>query len=583
MKRLVLRNGFTLRAHEGVGHLTDVRTGDALLVPASHLVVFEAVLGPGVEASSPALPALLTRYGAFLEEAPEVPASSRSFYELELEDAPSIPAVRPAATAAPADPGAHRVLAVVAPPSEPSNDWQLHGDAPKRAEVPAAPHDELPDSPWKLREPAAIAAAEAEAWFKSTESTTLPSPTGAPRSSPPRPASEAPIRGSSVPTQVDVPASSLSAAEELSRALAASDRSLNETMREPATGAAHLRDALAGKSLGETVPIDEVALRQALDASQRAEPQPPPAAPQSLLSQEQNLRQALEQTPAPSREEVATLLQDTAQELGLAAPAPAVAPATSLPAAAPPGRGRVIGLTVLGVTLLAASVVVSVMLRPGAEVEKPVEPVLPVALVDAGAAVVDAVPDAAVEVVSVRPEVDAGVAAPDAGTLAAAPSDAGAAPAEQWFEATVQARGRVKMAEVVARAEGTVAWTVTAEQRVKTKQSVGRLTRADGSTQDLVTDSVGLAMLKVDEGAKVKSGDVLAEIIYFEAWAKGVVRGASPTPAWRCEVVSETAGERATCKISVITPRAGGAQITVAIEPRWFDGATDAVLRVAPE
>ena len=58
---------------------------------------------------------------------------------------------------------------------------------------------------------------------------------------------------------------------------------------------------------------------------------------------------------------------------------------------------------------------------------------------------------------------------------------------------------------------------------------------------------------------------MLAEIIYFEAWAKGVVRGATPTPAWRCEVVSESL-----------------AQVTVAIEPRWFDGAADAVLRFAP-
>jgi hypothetical protein len=188
---------------------------------------------------------------------------------------------------------------------------------------------------------------------------------------------------------------------------------------------------------------------------------------------------------------------------------------------------------------------------------------------------------------------DAGVAVSvrDAGADAVAASardsgvavvvrDAGA-PGE-WLEATVQARGRVKMAEALARADGVVTWVVAPEQRVKTKQVLGKLTRADGTSQDLVADSVGLAMLSLESGATVRSGAVLAEIIYFEAWAKAVVRGAAPTPAWRCEVVSASLAQRADCKISVVTPRAGGAQVTVAIEPRWFDGAADAVLRLAP-
>jgi hypothetical protein len=179
---------------------------------------------------------------------------------------------------------------------------------------------------------------------------------------------------------------------------------------------------------------------------------------------------------------------------------------------------------------------------------------------------------------------DAGVS-PDAGKadVIAAKTDAGVgAPTDAWLEGPVQTRGRVKMAELKARADGTVTWSVTAEQRVKSKQVIGKLTRADGSSQDLVAESVGLAKLDVVDGAQVKAGASLAQVIYFEAWAKAVVKGL-PTPAWRCEVVSASVGQRAECKVSVVTPRpGGGAQVTVAIEPRWFDGAADAVLRLAP-
>ena len=88
-------------------------------------------------------------------------------------------------------------------------------------------------------------------------------------------------------------------------------------------------------------------------------------------------------------------------------------------------------------------------------------------------------------------------------------------------------------------------------------------------------------MLKGTRGEDSLTGTDLAEIIYFEAWAKAVVKDAKPTPAWQCEVISEAAKQRAPCKISVVTPKGSGAQVTVAIEPRWFDSATDAVLRLA--
>jgi hypothetical protein len=98
----------------------------------------------------------------------------------------------------------------------------------------------------------------------------------------------------------------------------------------------------------------------------------------------------------------------------------------------------------------------------------------------------------------------------------------------------------------------------------------------------VLAPAVGLALFQQQTGATVRKGAVLAEIIYFEAWARSVVKGATPTTAWRCEVQSAAAQQHAACKISVVAPRPGGAQVTVAIEPRWFDSATDAVLRLAP-
>ena len=68
----------------------------------------------------------------------------------------------------------------------------------------------------------------------------------------------------------------------------------------------------------------------------------------------------------------------------------------------------------------------------------------------------------------------------------------------------------------------------------------------------------------------------------LEAWAKGTVKGAAPKMGWRCEVSSAALQQQGECKISVVTPKGTGAVVTVAIEPRWFDGATDAVLRFAP-
>ncbi len=260
----------------------------------------------------------------------------------------------------------------------------------------------------------------------------------------------------------------------------------------------------------------------------------------------------------------------------------------------PPRRSskRPLLLTLVGVTVLGLAVAATFALRPGGEPSPLLEVVVdagapdPIAivpdssraesrdasteeLIDAGAAV------AAVETIDAGPAV-AALETIDAGAPAEAP-DAGIEEDTRWLTAEVQARGRVKMGEVLAPTDGELAWTVTDQQRVKARQSLGTL-----GSQPLTTPSVGLAILKQPEGASVKRGAVVAEIIYFEAWARGLVRGAVPKNSWRCEVTSAATQQKADCKISVVAPKPGGALVTVAIEPRWFDGAADAVLRLAP-
>ncbi|MDP1828997.1 MAG: hypothetical protein Q8L48_37390 [Archangium sp.] len=301
-----------------------------------------------------------------------------------------------------------------------------------------------------------------------------------------------------------------------------------------------------------------------------------------FLSQEENLRLALESHPTEqvSRAEMEAIIAPPTTSG--AEPAPPFVPG----GAEGPGVGgrpnrRSMLLTVGGVTLLALGVAASFALRPGGESTPPAEvPPPAVVVLDASAPEPSMALDAGAETPA-----DAGVVVPvdpeplDAGTaLAAAEPDAGTGDEEAgWLTANVQARGRVKMAEVIAGAEGELSWTVTEGQRVKSKQALGTV-----GSQTLTASSVGLAMLKQPTGAVVKRGAVLAEIIYFEAWAKAQVRGAVPTKAWRCEVISAAAQQQADCKVSVVTPKAGGALVMVAIEPRWFDGAGDAVLRLAP-
>lgn len=480
MTRLTLRKGFTLQpAPGGVGHLTDTRTGDALVVSPGD---FQALLAAGKEfdPTEPQVAAVLPKYRPFYTEALEE-APPGSFYELDIEDAPTVP--------------------------------QIPSIAPVTLERPAvapAPEPEL-----KELEP-------------------LPEPETTEH--------------------------------------AAFDPSAAEEFTQPA--------GLQVPQPAEPVTHDEPLLP--LEPLTREEPL------QSLepVTREETLQQAQEpqRTEQVSPAEVQAAIVHAAS-MGEPSAAPEFA-------AVPRSTRRPLVRALGGVTLLALAVAATFALRPKGETPLPEVPAV-TTVVDAGApeAIVDA---GTPEAVALVPEsvIDAGVTAPlvpepviDAGALAAETElDAGGAeaPETQWLTAAVQARGRVKMGEVVAGAEGELSWTITEEERVKGKQVIGALARASGEPLPVTASSVGLVKMKQLAGAKVRRGAVLAEIIYFEAWARAQVKGPTPKMGWRCEVSSEALHQRSECKISVVAPKAGGAAVTVAIEPRWFDGATDAVLHFAP-
>jgi hypothetical protein len=453
MTHHTLRKGFTLEAAPGgVGHLTDSRTGDVLVVPAADLPDLVSAIAEG---KAPAVP-----YAPFFIATPD--STDSGFYELNIEDAPT---------------------GVNLPPS----------------------------------------------------------------------AARVPLDRASAPTLTNVSTAEL----ELKVALAASARKAEE----------HQRPTDEHRAFELKLPDDELG-ESTIPAGASVEPAGPD------LSQEDNLRQALEAHPTEqvSRADVQAILDEAAHGIAPEEPAPAL-------------RSRKpLVLTLVGVALLAAGVTATFALRPSGEPSpQPELPTPTVVIADASTPEPKPVVDSGPPVIKTPDEIDAGpvaaVAVIDAGTPPA--PDAGAnvevevVEGATWVNAELQARGRVKMGEVTASADGELAWTVADGQRVKAKQALGSVGGAP-----LSATSVGLAMLKQPGGAQVKRGAVLAEIIYFEAWARGLVKGVTPTTAWKCQVVA--GAQRADCKVSVVAQRAGGSLVTVAIEPRWFDGATDAVLRLAP-
>ena len=98
---------------------------------------------------------------------------------------------------------------------------------------------------------------------------------------------------------------------------------------------------------------------------------------------------------------------------------------------------------------------------------------------------------------------------------------------------------------------------------------------------DLVAPADGVLAWKAAPDQRVKKNEVVGAIPYFEAYAKAQVTGLSPTPDWRCEVSSEAQQKSAPCRITTAVPKGSGVFVTATVEARWFDDAADAVLRLA--
>lgn len=287
---------------------------------------------------------------------------------------------------------------------------------------------------------------------------------------------------------------------------------------------------------------------------------------------------------------------DRAPTTPVRAPAPEVRPpATS--DAAPPSRSQPLALALAGLAALALGVAGWFLLRPA---PAPPEPSPPVAVRPPAPAPTPAEPSPSPEPEKAAPTPAAETA--DAGAVAAAPAappepepaeppkKPEAAPAEPaaaagaWTEFKISKRARVKMAEVVAPQAGTVEWKVRAEQRVKKKAVVATLApEGGGPPAELTAGMEGLVIPPRGElSGTAKAGEVLAAILYFEAYFQTEISGVEPTPAWRCEVVSESEGKRAPCTVKSAAKKKGALMLTGITEPRWFDAADDAVVRLAP-
>ena len=114
MTRYMLRTGFSLVPAEGVGHLTDMPTGDVLVVPGADVPVLMTAATGGLDDTAPGAADVLARYRPFLVQALQ---SSRSFYELDIEDAPPLaPSISPVRSEA--EDELRRALARSAAPAE---------------------------------------------------------------------------------------------------------------------------------------------------------------------------------------------------------------------------------------------------------------------------------------------------------------------------------------------------------------------------------------------------------------------------------------------------------------------------------
>jgi hypothetical protein len=183
----------------------------------------------------------------------------------------------------------------------------------------------------------------------------------------------------------------------------------------------------------------------------------------------------------------------------------------------------------------------------------------------------------------------------DAGTA----EDASAAPVErhlvatvgsatdetpsEWIAARIDHRGRVTMGEVAAPRKGVISWEVSAQQRVKRGEVIGRLReQASSRERALVAPKDGLFIPKVANGGEVTKSEKIAEIVYHEAYLQALLADARPKPTWSCQVYESNSSSTANCRIVEVVRRGSKSFMTATTEPIWFDTAHGAKVRVSP-
>lgn len=305
----------------------------------------------------------------------------------------------------------------------------------------------------------------------------------------------------------------------------------------------------------------------------------------TFLSQAENLKQALaQQAPQASAPEVTlppellSLPAESAPEQEAKAPLARITQpqrATQLAAAQSElqrSARKPVVLTALGIGLLVLGLVWSVVLKPDADSPPPPPPAGPPP-----------------EVAAPQPEETPALPpptppepSPTVGETAEPTAAVDASVTVDWIRAELVGRGRVKMSQLVATKSGKVQWDIENTQRVKAKQPVGTLVAVGETPQPLTSSTVGLVMQKQLSGAAVKKGNVLAELVYMEAWGKVFIRQSQVEPSWRCRVESPSTHLQAECRILLLTARPDGTHVTVAVEPLWFDNAPDVAIFFAP-
>lgn len=213
---------------------------------------------------------------------------------------------------------------------------------------------------------------------------------------------------------------------------------------------------------------------------------------------------------------------------------------------------------------------------------------------DAGtpvAAPVDAGPVPTVAVAAVEPKptvafVDAGAAnatvAPSSVAAATATPQATAGDDADWpFTAEIDKRGRVKMGEVLAEGRGTLKRLAAEEERVKRKQPVGELVNGSGKPK-LTAAVAGLVFWQVDEGAAVTEQQLLANLLYHEAYVMAFAPPGPIAKGWRCQLDDTSTGQSTTCVVTGVQPRGKRNYVTVTAEPTWVERTKTPRLRLGP-